>query len=283
MTSIGEAIAIYDLIQERIGQICSQEQLAAEEEEAENEQQTHNMELYAHYEVLVDDGQAWHDGYQLQVTIDELNGSGDITGSYTRRAYEQIIIDQRQYRQTIMKMPHNEELGDQMKALQTAVRDLTTRMTKRCFSPRRWKAPQVLINMPPHPLHHGHHLPSSNCTCRASPENPTVEGFLSSIMEKETMLSDAEMICHLTGVMQSSDVQPVRWIPTRQWWKPWRNVTDRVPAPRQEDRDAGTNRLQSSEPEGASGFHPGPVPSVDTQQRTLSGSVSRCTSRAADG
>ena len=80
MTSLGEAIVTYDLIQERIGQICSQEQLAAEEE-AENEQQTHNMELYAHYEALVDAGQAWHDGYQLQVAIDELNGSGDVTGT----------------------------------------------------------------------------------------------------------------------------------------------------------------------------------------------------------
>ena len=62
-----------------------------------------------------------------------------------------------------------------------------------------------------------------------------------------------------------------------------RSLQDRVPAPHQEDQDAGTDRLQSCEPEGVSEFHPGPVPRVGTQQRTLSGSVSHCTSRAADG
>ena len=106
---------------------------------------------------------------------------------------------------------------------------------KHCVCPRHWKAPQVLITLPPHPLKHGHHLPSSNWNRRASPETSysgQISGACSALSWRRRRRSamrkrfaTSQLPCRALQQRQSSDMQPVRWIPTRQWWKPWRNVT----------------------------------------------------------
>ena len=79
-----------DFIQERISQVCTTEQLEAEEED-EMKQRSHHAELQEAYQILVEACQAWHHGYQIQETIRELFDSEDVIGTYARKAYSGVL------------------------------------------------------------------------------------------------------------------------------------------------------------------------------------------------
>ena len=212
MAVLQENIQAYDFIQERISQVCTTEQLEAEEED-EMKQRSHHAELQEAYQILVDACQAWHHGYQIQETICELFDSEDVIGTYARKAYEQVAADLKEYRRTIMKMPPDEELNRLRDELNPAFRELTTKMDEEL---RLATTPDISAS--------SHHSSASPVTARPPPsklklEIPRFSGDIlqwkdfwhvfSSIMEKETTLSDAEKICHLTTAMQSPEAKTV--------------------------------------------------------------------------
>lgn len=225
MAVLQENILAYDLIQERMSQVCTDEQLEAEKAD-EMRQHSHNMKLQESYQTRIEACQAWHHGYQIQEAISELSHSEDVIGTYTRRAYEQVAANLKEYRRTIMRMAPNEELNNLRDELNPAFRALTTKIDKELRSaslPKRSAS-----------SHHSAALPvaARPPSSKLKLELPHFSGDLlqwkdfwrvfSSIMDKETTLSDAEKICHLTTAMQalkrrqSSDEQPVQQTPTRK-------------------------------------------------------------------
>ena len=163
-------------------------------------QRSHHAELQEAYQILVDACQAWHHGYQIQETIRELFDNEDVIGTYARKAYEQVAADLKEYRRTIMKMPPDEELNRLRDELNPAFRELTTNMDKEL---RLATTPDISAS--------SHHSSASPVAARPPPsklklELPRFSGDIlqwkdfwhvfSSIMEKETTLSDADMPPH---------------------------------------------------------------------------------------
>ena len=134
-----------------------------------------------------------------------------------------------------MKMPPDEELNRLRDELNPAFRELTTKMDKEL---RLATTPDISAS--------SHHSSASPVAARPPPsklklELPRFSGDIlqwkdfwhvfSSIMEKETTLSDAEKICHLTTAMQSPEANAKTVVqraagaqtPTRKWWKHWKN------------------------------------------------------------
>ena len=212
MAVLQENILAYDSIQERMSQVCTAEQLEAEEAD-EIRQHSYNTKLQELYQTLIDACQVWHHGYQIQETISELSHSDDVTGTYARQAYEQVAADLKEYRRNIMKMPPDEELNKLRDELTPAFRALTTKVDKELHSASLPKGSAS-----------SHHSAASPVTVRPPPsklklELPHFSGDIlqwkdfwrvfSSVMDKETTLSDAEKICHLTTAMQSPEAKTV--------------------------------------------------------------------------
>ena len=126
-----ENITAYDLIQDRIEELETEEAIENEKDEV-LEQRRHNSEVA---QTLIDASQAWVLGERLQDKARDLTGTEDMVGVYARQSYEHLITEYKEFRQSIKKMSDFAELKRLSDELDPVVQDLSARIDKELVVP----------------------------------------------------------------------------------------------------------------------------------------------------
>ena len=82
-----ENITAYDLIQDRIEELDTEEAIENEKDEV-LEQHRHSSEVAESYQTLIDASQAW-----VQDEARDLTGTEDMVGVYARQSYEHLVTE----------------------------------------------------------------------------------------------------------------------------------------------------------------------------------------------
>ena len=108
--SVSEAIKEYDVIQSRIEEVDTEEGIAAEEGEVD-EQKRHNSELADNYYQLIDIIQAWKLGGKIKVDANDLSKVDSLLSTYNHPAYEQLVEEYKSFREAVRTYPERKELS----------------------------------------------------------------------------------------------------------------------------------------------------------------------------
>ena len=107
--SVSEAIKEHDVIQSRIKEVDTEEGIAAEEGEVD-EQKRHNSELADNYYQLIDIIQAWKLGGKIKDDANDLSKVDSLLSTYNHPAYEQLVEEYKSFREAVRTYPERKEL-----------------------------------------------------------------------------------------------------------------------------------------------------------------------------
>ena len=119
----------YDLIQDRLEQLESEETTLNEEAEV-MDQRSGNNELLEAYESLVEATATWSTGDRIQDQLKDLQKVDDLNGKYDRQAYEKVVGDFQSFRQEIKKLALYPQLSELKDELDSMAHDLSRRINK---------------------------------------------------------------------------------------------------------------------------------------------------------
>ena len=129
--SVSEAIKEHDVIQSRIEEVDTEEGIAAEEGEVD-EQKRHNSELADNYYQLIDIIQAWKFGGKIKDDANDLSKVDSLLSTYNHPAYEQLVEEYKSFREAVRTYPERKELSGLKDEVAPLVTQLTAKANLKC-------------------------------------------------------------------------------------------------------------------------------------------------------
>ena len=211
LDSVADNIIAFDLIQDRIDELSSDDSIAIEETDTMDQRRL-NTELLDAYQENMDAAKAWMAGDRLQDKVHDLMAMDSLDDQYHKQTYDRVVSDFDTFRQSIKKIPTRTVLCAMKDDLQPVIRDLCTRIHKDLrVAAASGRSPDARSNHGSTPPTHHHH--SKLCL-----ELPKFTGDLlqwkdfwnlfNAVIEGEH-LSDREKICHLQTAMRSEEAKTV--------------------------------------------------------------------------
>lgn len=207
--AVASNVVDYDLIQDRIEDVATEQELADEEADILL-QRGNNNTLLETFNNLFDTAKAHAVGEQLSDIAIELIETDDVSGSYCQHVYETLMTDCRAFRQSIKRLSSHAEITALTTKLDPAIKEVSAKINQALRNnalPSSGTTGAAVATSAPHHSHSKLRL-----------QLPHFAGDLlkwrdfwtlfSAVIEGEH-LSDREKICHLQAAMKTEEAQTV--------------------------------------------------------------------------